>query len=168
MADMPVLIRESNSMEGVASLRRALLAALTWREADALGPDIIESSGHGYLLEGWGRPGDTAVVAEVRGEAVGAAWYRSWTKAQHSYGFVGEEIPELGIGVERAWRGRGIGSELLLALFRLAAARGVKTLSLSVEEDNPAAGLYLRLGFQRLGKVGGAVTMVRAIGESAA
>jgi hypothetical protein len=32
-------------------------------------------------------------------------------------------------------------------------------LSLSVEEDNPAASLYHRLGFEAVGKVGNALTM---------
>ncbi len=162
--DMPVRIREA-TLRDMPALRRALLAALTWRQAEPSGPELIERSGHGYLLEGWGRAGDAAVVAEARGTAVGAAWYRSWTEARHSYGFVAEEIPEVGIGVERPWRGRGIGTELLMALFRLAGERGVKALSLSVEEENPAARLYRRMGFQCHRKVGGAVTMVRAVGE---
>jgi ribosomal protein S18 acetylase RimI-like enzyme len=149
-------------------LRRMLFEAAYWRPGLArpaleLGlerPDLVP------LLQGWGRAGDTAVVAEnASGELLGAAWYRFWSPACHSYGFVSAAVPELGIGVRSEARGRGVGGRLLRALLAEARAQGVDQVSLSVELDNPAIRLYERLGFRRVGSVGGACTMLAEVGS---
>ncbi len=49
-----------------------------------------------------------------------------------------------------AWRGRGVGSELLRGLLNEAGAAGMPVI-LQVVETNPAARLYLRLGFEPQG-----------------
>ncbi len=59
------------------------------------------------------------------------------------------------MGVVPAWRGRGVGGALLDALVDAARDAGSVALSLSVEPDNPARRLYERLGFHRVGEVGG-------------
>jgi GNAT superfamily N-acetyltransferase len=111
-------------------------------------------------IEGFPRGGDAGVVAVAKsGYCIGAAWYRLFSSAEPSYGFVDEATPELAIGVVRPYRGRGVGSALLEALLRRAAAEGHASLSLSVAEDNPALGLYRRFGFVEVGRQGGAVTM---------
>ena len=46
------------------------------------------------------------------------------------------------------------------ALIRAARDDGFAALSLSVEPDNPAARLYERLGFERVGWFEGAQTML--------
>ena len=56
-------------------------------------------------------------------------------------------------------RGTGLGSELLDALLAQARADGYAAVSLSVEKDNPAVGLYDRHGFTRVGEDEDAVTM---------
>jgi ribosomal protein S18 acetylase RimI-like enzyme len=143
-------------------LREMLFEAGFWRPggerpplAEALArPDLAK------LLAGWGRHGDTGVIAEdAAARPVGAAWYRFWSDADHSYGYVSPEVPELGIAVRAEARGSGVGELLLRALLAEAGRRGVAELSLSVERDNPAARLYERVGFQRVGEVGGAFTM---------
>ena len=60
-----------------------------------------------------------------------------------AYGFVGSDVPELAIGVAAAWRGRGVGRELLRAIAALAAEAGIRRISLSVNRQNFARGLYL-------------------------
>ncbi len=87
---------------------------------------------HKYL-SGWGRRGDTGVVAIAGDEFVGAGWIRQWTEADQSYGFVDEETPELGLAVREVYRSKGIGRMLLRRLVEETAKSGYKALSLSVE-----------------------------------
>lgn len=53
----------------------------------------------------------------------------------------------LDVALLPAWRGRGVGSALLLALMDEAASRGLG-LTIHVENGNPARRLYDRLGFR--------------------
>ena len=118
-------------------------------------------------LEGWGRPGDAAVVAvePSSGNRVGAAWYRLMPEDAPGYGFVAPEVPELSMGVAAASRGQGVGGALLEALFERARAEGFGALSLSVEDGNLAVRLYERHGFERLFRVGNAWTMKAELAE---
>jgi ribosomal protein S18 acetylase RimI-like enzyme len=112
------------------------------------------------LLAGWGRPGDRAVIAEDEGVALGAAWFRLWTPALHSYGFVDERTPELGIAVAPTHRARGLGRRLLEALIRTAREDGFPALSLSVAPSNRARHLYESVGFRKVGESGTSWTLL--------
>jgi len=57
------------------------------------------------------------------------------------------ELRIVDISLAPEWRGQGIGSALLEAVFAEAAATGVK-VTIHVEQMNPARGLYRRLGFR--------------------
>ncbi|HEX5579544.1 MAG TPA: GNAT family N-acetyltransferase, partial [Candidatus Limnocylindria bacterium] len=103
-------------------------------------------------VAGWGRPGDAGVIAEVAGEPVGAAWFRLFDSNRPGYGFVNADTPEISIGVEASWRGRGVGRVLLNALVDMARANGHDALSLSVDARNaPALALYRSIGFEAVG-----------------
>jgi len=120
--------------QDVRFLRDMLHHAYYWRErnpADGPGPAA-------RYIKGWGRPGDTVLIAIDDGFPVGAAWYRLFRKEQPGYGFVDEETPELAIAVVPSRRGRGIGDALLEALSERARADGYSALSLSVERGNAA------------------------------
>jgi GNAT superfamily N-acetyltransferase len=110
-------------------------------------------------LAGWGRAGDSGVIALACGRRAGAAWYRHFERDDRGYGFIAPDIPELGVAVVEELRGRGIGRALMEALIERARLAGEPALSLSVEFENPAARLYQRLGFARVGVVGEAWTM---------
>ena len=157
------LTRRIGSSADLPFLREMLFEAAFWR-AGAERPALtegLESPELAKLLAGWGRPGDTAMIAESSGhERLGAVWYRFWSDEDHSYGYVGPAVPELAIGVRAEARRRGVGEALLRALLAHGGAQGVKEISLSVELDNPALRLYERLGFRRVGRVGGAWTLV--------
>jgi ribosomal protein S18 acetylase RimI-like enzyme len=139
-----------------------LYEAACWRPQRPGPPkDEVLSDPHiARYHEGWGRPGDAAVIAAADGEPVGAAWYRLFDVEKPGYGFVAANVPELSIGVASEHRGRGVGSALLAALMDLARERGFDALSLSVEEDNPALRLYERSGFRRVFREGNAWTLL--------
>ena len=113
-------------------------------------------------IGGFPRPTDLRFLAQREGQDVGAVWWRYFTADEPGYGYVSDEIPELGIGVVAGRRGEGIGRALMNAI--IAASTG--DLSLSVEDGNSAAELYRKSGFVAVGRVGNATTMLRSVRAS--
>ncbi|NUM66546.1 GNAT family N-acetyltransferase [candidate division KSB1 bacterium] len=147
----------------VPFLREMLYEAVCWRPHQPRPPleEVLAEPELAKLLSGWGRNGDTAVVAEWEdGMPVGAAWYRSWMAENHSYGFVDADTPELGIAVRQEFRQRGIGTALLTALLQQARRSAIARISLSVEPENYSRALYEKLGFKRVGTSGTSLTML--------
>ena len=149
---MSIVLRRGGTQD-VRFLRDMLVHAYYWR---ARVPGSLVSR----YVRGWGRPGDTAVIALEGGFPVGAAWYRLFREDEPGYGFVDAETPELAIAVVPSKRGHGIGDELLQALLSKARAAGYQRLSLSVEPGNPARKLYERHGFSVVDEGADAWTMV--------
>lgn len=140
----------------------ALGTAATWRDPDAAPPlnDVLRHPDLVRYHAGWGRPGDGGVAAEIDGELAGAAFYRTFTADDHGYGYVDETTPEMGIAVTADRRRRGIGARLLTAVDDSARADGHRRLSLSVNTDNPALGLYLAHGYVEVRRGDDDVVMV--------
>jgi ribosomal protein S18 acetylase RimI-like enzyme len=135
--------------------------AYYWRERNpGEGPGPVA-----LYVKGWGRPGDTALIAVEDGFPVGAAWYRLFRRDQPGYGFVDEETPELAIAVVPSRRGRGLGEALLDALVERAREEGYDALSLSVpSEDAALVSFYEKHGFAAVHEDGGdSVTMRRGL-----
>ena len=140
-------------------LEEMLCEAATWRGSDD-DADVVRDPFIARYIAGWGRAGDTGVLAEDdRGDAIGAAWFRFFPADEPGFGFVAPDVPELTVAVRRDARGHGVGTALVEALVVSARAGRHRALSLSVEEDNPAVRLYQRLGFVPVGRVGNALTM---------
>ena len=147
-----VLLRRGGAQD-LRFLRDMLHHAYYWRER-------VPGSLVSRYVRGWGRPGDTAVIALENGFPVGAAWFRVFRAAEPGYGFVDGETPELAIAVVPSKRGHGVGDELLGALIQRAQSAGYGRLSLSVEPGNPARKLYERHGFVVVDEGAEAWTMV--------
>lgn len=107
-------------------------------------------SGH---VEGWGKEGDTGVVASGHdGKLIGAAWVRLGVPGASEYEFGDEQVPELAMAVVPEARGKGVGESLLREL--LLRCRGkYPAVVLSVREDNSALRLYQKVGFSVTSKV---------------
>ena len=151
-----ILVRRGGGQD-LRFLRDMLHHAYYWRERNpGVGPGPVS-----LYVKGWGRRGDTAVIALAEGFPVGAAWYRLFRASKPGFGFVDEQTPELAIAVVPNARGKGAGSALLDALLARARADGYAAVSLSVDKLNGGAiSLYERHGFGRVSEDDDSVTMV--------
>jgi ribosomal protein S18 acetylase RimI-like enzyme len=140
-----------------------LYQSIPVREGHAPPPrSILEAPDIAHYLSGFGREGDDAQLAfDDAGRPIGAAWCRRMTHLHPGYGFVADDIPELGTAVVAKWRGHGVGTVLIE---QVVARHPV--ISLSVDNDNDRARvLYERLGFESVGVEGTAMTMLRRPSE---
>lgn len=125
---------------------------------------VIADTHTARYLGGWRRPGDFGLVAEDDEAPLGAIWARALPAATPGYGYVADDVPEIGMAVARAHHGRGVGSALLAGCIEQARALGWRALSLSVEDGNTAARrLYGRHGFVTVGRNGDSDTMLRRL-----
>ena len=86
---------------------------------------------------------DSALVAEMNGDIIGAVWVR----IMDDYGHIDDEMPSLAISVLRPFRKSGIGTALLNAMIERKKADGYSGLSLSVQKENYAVDMYQKAGF---------------------
>jgi len=100
-----------------------------------------------YAID-WGRMGDMGSVALVRECSIGAAWLRLWFEDK-GFGYIDASIPELAMAVVPEYRGKGIGTKLLLQVLELANSV-YPAVSLNVRANNPAINLYQRVGFTKV------------------
>ena len=146
--ESPIQVRPIQ-VDEVGLLQRVLYEAISWDPNRVL-PALEVLVNHEQVARyhrAWGRPGDIGVAAELGGQVVGAAFCRLFTDEDHGHGYVDDATPELAISVSNGHRARGIGSRLLGALEDAARQGGFDRLSLSVDNGNPAARLYLRAGY---------------------
>ncbi|WNM28570.1 GNAT family N-acetyltransferase [Demequina capsici] len=131
-------------------------AGRDWDEARVLAAPAIA-----HYIEGWMRDGDAGLLAEHADTPVGCAWWRLADASDPGYGFVAEDVPEIGLAVVPELQGRGVGRKLLETLIARARAEGLPGLSLSVEDGNDGARrLYESLGFVAVGRAGSSDTML--------
>jgi len=147
--------------EDASFLAEMLVAASYWRADGPTGTvqDVMGNPELAHYISGWPRPGDRGVIAE-NDQPIGAAWMRYLSDGDPGFGFVNVAVPEIGMGVVKEWRGRGVGRQLLDALVDVAREQELEALSLSVEADNYARHLYEHVGFRTVGTVGGSFTML--------
>lgn len=91
----------------------------------------------------FGKKDDHCIVAEVNGEIIGVVW----TRIMNDYGHVDDTTPSFAISLYQDFRGRGIGTALMEEMLALLRNRGYKKASLSVQKENYAYRLYLKVGF---------------------
>jgi GNAT superfamily N-acetyltransferase len=136
----------------IEHVKRALFEAVSWNPDRELPPYelVIAHPELARYHEGWGRPGDLAVIAEAAGQVIGASLCRTFSEEDHGHGYVDPETPELAVAVWEGHRGEGIGTRLMGAIEETARAEGFSQISLSVDAENPARRLYERLGYEEL------------------
>jgi ribosomal protein S18 acetylase RimI-like enzyme len=142
------------------------LATLNWREDGRWTAEmVLDTPQVAHYVTGWMHEGDAGLIAHVKGAPAGAVWWRTFTSDDPGYGYVADDIPELGLAILEPYRRQGLGRALLVALIDRARADGIGALSLSVEDDNLAARtLYQNLGFVTVGRDDDSDTMVLTLG----
>lgn len=120
--------------------------------SEPVGREELEKPEIKIYAENWGKSTDYGYLAvDVKTKKkIGAAWLR----LIGGYGYIADDVPEIGIAIYPEYRGKGIGKALLK--FLLDATTDIyQTISLAVQTKNKVAiGLYKRLGFKECGKKG--------------
>jgi RimJ/RimL family protein N-acetyltransferase len=130
---------EVRPMRDEDRLPLAVLFAAVAEERDGIGaepPVNVNARAAGWALDG-------ALVAVAGDETIG--WLRV---EQTPFGF-----GEIGMAVASEWRGRGVGSALVVGAIEWARKHGLHKLTLTVFAHNTAAiALYLKFGFVEEGR----------------
>lgn len=124
--------------------------------------EILQEPHIAKYVENWGNQGDIGFIAYTdNGENIGSITARFFSEHNKGFGYVSDDIPELGMAIKANYRGKGVGTALLKQLTEALKQKGVEQLSLSVDPQNtPAMKLYERFGFKQVGVVGTSITMV--------
>lgn len=125
--------------------------------------EVLQAPGVRIYAEGWGRPSDVGVVAQVDGTDAGACWLRLLPVGT-GLASVDSETPQLGIALEPEFQHQGYGRPLLRAALDAAALAGHRQVSLTVHPDNPAQHLYERCGFRKVERRCGFHLMIARLG----
>ena len=64
------------------------------------------------------------------------------------YGHVDDDIPSFAIALNKDYRGKGMGTELMKRMLELLKIQGYKKASLAVQKTNYAVWMYETVGFQ--------------------
>lgn len=122
--------------------------------------EIINAPQIRKYVEDWGKEGDSGFIAidKKTEDRIGAIWLRFFNFHNKGYGYINEDIPELGIAVDYEKRSKGIGSALMHKLLS-NLNRSISSISLSVEPKNPAVKLYENIGFIECGAAGASIIM---------
>jgi ribosomal protein S18 acetylase RimI-like enzyme len=111
--------------------------------------ETLQAEGVRIYAEGWGKPTDVGVVAQVDGVDAGACWVRL-LPAGVGLGSVDAHTPQLGIALDPAFQHQGHGRPLMLATLAAARQAGYAQVSLTVHPENPAQYMYEHCGFRKI------------------
>lgn len=145
---MTILIREAradDASEMVLHVKRVLnTSGYTLTKADEF--QATEESQRTWIKDTLDN-GHLILVAEHEGGIIGNLIFFRGTKARNSH------TGELALGIDEAWRGQGIGKQLIERLIQWAEIQsGIEKIWLQVISGNDqAVGLYKKLGFKEEG-----------------
>ncbi len=94
------------------------------------------------------RKDDYCLVAHLKSVIVGAVWVRIIYGDIRGFGNIDAYTPEFAISLYDDYRNKGIGTLLMLEMIRHLKEKGYKQASLSVNKNNYALKIYLKLGFE--------------------
>ena len=134
-------------------LQDFLYEAIFQKDGDKPLPrSVIEQPEIKVFIEDFGRKDDHCLVALVDGQIAGAAWVRILSGAVRGFGNIDDQTPEFAISVFKEYRGKGVGTRLMLDMLRLLRDKGYAKTSLAVQKDNYAVKMYKKVGFTVIGE----------------
>ena len=129
-------------------LKDFIYEAIFQREGDEpVHRSVAERPEVAVYIKDFGKEDDSCLVSVVDGRIVGAVWTRILSGEIKGFGNVDEHTPEFAISLYREYRGKGIGTALMLAMLKLLREKGYAQTSLAVQKDNYAVGMYKKVGF---------------------
>ncbi len=144
----PFKIRQIRLTE-LPLLKEFLYEAIFQKDNERLLPrEVINEPKLKIYIDDFGKQSDCCLVAHVDGVVVGAVWSRILAGDIKGYGNVDEQTPELAISVYKEYRNMGMGNALLKSMLKFLQVQGYKKISLSVQKDNYAAGMYKMLALR--------------------
>ena len=89
---------------------------------------------------------DYCIVADDNCRVVGAVW----TRIMNDYGHVDDDTPSIAISLYKDYRGKGIGTKLMIEILEKLKEKGYKKVSLAVQKANYAVKMYEKVGFKTI------------------
>lgn len=147
--------------EEVGLLRDFLYEAIFIPEGAVAPPkSIIDLPELSVYIENFGKKkDDLCLAAEYEGKVIGAVW----TRMMDDYGHVDDYTPSLSISLYEEFRGKGIGTRLMIEIISLLKGKGYDRVSLSVQKANFAVRMYLKLGFCIIKETEEEYVMIKAL-----
>jgi len=116
-------------------------------EKNMLPKEVIDEPALRVYIENFGEElDDYCLCAEVDKKIVGAVWVR----IIDGFGSVDKETPEFAISLYKEYRGQGIGTDLIKSMLAFLLEKNYKRVSLAVQKDNYAVGMYANVGFKTI------------------
>lgn len=112
---------------------------------DAPPKSIIQDEALQVYIKDFGdKPDDRCLAAVADGKVVGAVW----TRIMNDYGHIDDSTPSFAISLYEEYRGKGIGTELMVRMIKELKSAGYEKCSLAVQKENYAVKLYKKVGFE--------------------
>ena len=105
---------------------------------------IIEQPELQVYVADFGKEDDWCLAAEMKEKIMGAVWVR----IMNDYGHIDDKTPSLAISLYEEYRNLGLGTALMKEMLQFLKDKGYKQISLSVQKENFAVGMYRKLGFK--------------------
>ncbi|MCQ2975294.1 MAG: GNAT family N-acetyltransferase [Bacteroidales bacterium] len=107
--------------------------------------EIIQKPELQVYVENFGtRKADFCLIAEIDNKIIGAVW----TRIMQDYGHIDNQTPSLAISLYKEYRNKKIGTNLMIKILELLKTKHYNRVSLSVQKQNYAYKMYLKVGFK--------------------
>jgi len=134
-----------------------------YTEGELFDRQILESKEIKKYYQNWDSKKEVGFIARYNEKDIGAIWSRKFPFYDQGYGYVEDDVAEMGIAVFHEYRGRGLGQMLMEHLFVRLRHANEQAISLSVHTNNPAKKAYLRNGFLAVRRDGNSIVMLKKL-----